>query len=87
MAKLKRGAQAVCSSGLSEGHMLHAKLEDFFVGAAHDALAVALFAVELVLIGVFLILGGHQANHPGKEALGYRVLAVREFIEQMGIKR
>ena len=24
--------------------------------------------------------------HPGKEALRYRVLAVREFIERMGIK-
>lgn len=67
--------------------MLHAKLKGLLVGTVHDALAVALFAVELALMGVFVTLGEHQANHPGKEALRYRVLAVREFVERMGIKR
>ena len=34
---------------------------------------------------------GHRANfhrpHPGKEALRYRIKAVREFLEKMGVER
>ncbi|MBL8328635.1 MAG: type II toxin-antitoxin system HicA family toxin [Rubrivivax sp.] len=65
------------------GSIEWSRIESLLKAAGCKAIEGAGSAVTFEFAGRKLTL---HRPHPGKEALRYRVLAVREFIERMGIK-
>ena len=65
------------------GNIEWARIESMLKAAGCRVVEGAGSSVTFELSGRKMTL---QRPHPGKEALRYRVLAAREFIERMGIK-
>ncbi len=66
-----------------DGNIEWARIESMLKAAGCSVVEGAGSSVTFAFNGRKMTL---HRPHPGKEALRYRVLAVREFIERMGIK-